>query len=127
MPTYAFRCPQCGTKTEVVMSISEYVRESPTLICCNHAMERFIDVVPGLALHNALASDRHYEGLRATDGTDISSREKHRAYMKANNLTTADDFKQSWAKAEESRAQTLSGNDQSRASDVINAIAQLER
>lgn len=51
----------------------------------------------------ALWGDSSYDGLRATDGTDISSRTKHREYMKANNLTTVDDFQQSWAKAKESR------------------------
>lgn len=39
-----------------------------------------------------LWNDRSYDGLRATDGTDISSRSKHREYMKVNNLTTLDDF-----------------------------------
>jgi len=43
-----------------------------------------------------LWNDRSYDGLRATDGTDISSRSKHREYMRLNNLTTMDDFKQSF-------------------------------
>lgn len=51
----------------------------------------------------ALWGDASYDGLRATDGTDISSRTKHREYMKANNLTTVDDFQESWAKAKERR------------------------
>lgn len=51
----------------------------------------------------ALWGDRHYDGVRATDGTDISSRKKHREYMKANNLTTVDDFKETWAKAQQER------------------------
>jgi len=54
-------------------------------------------------LANALAGDRHYDGLRAPDGTDISSRTKHREYMKANNLTVMDDFKGTWAKAQKER------------------------
>ena len=43
--------------------------------------------------------EAHYDGMRATDGTPIDTRKKHREYMKANNLTTADDFKESWPKA----------------------------
>ena len=31
----------------------------------------------------ALWGDRSYDGMRAPDGTDISSRTKHREYMKA--------------------------------------------
>jgi hypothetical protein len=51
----------------------------------------------------ALWGDRSYDGLRATDGSDIGSRTKHREYMKRTGLTTVDDFSQSWAKARESR------------------------
>lgn len=48
---------------------------------------------------DALISDRHYEGAVATDGTLIDTRAKHREYMRRNNLTTADDFKNEWAAA----------------------------
>jgi hypothetical protein len=51
----------------------------------------------------ALWGDRHYDGLRATDGADISTRTKHREYMKRAGLTTVDDFSQTWAKAREAR------------------------
>lgn len=60
-------------------------------------------VPPPMAAHNALAGDRHYDGLRATDGTPIDSRSKHRAYMQQHGLTTADDYHQTWAKAKEMR------------------------
>jgi hypothetical protein len=56
-----------------------------------------------------LYHDRGYEGMRASDGTDISSRTKHRAYMKANGLTTMDDFKDIWAKSAEKRADYYMG------------------
>lgn len=52
---------------------------------------------------DALISDRHYDGMSATDGTDISSRAKHREYMRRNDLTTIDDFKQEWADAPRKR------------------------
>jgi len=50
-------------------------------------------------------TDRYMEGLRATDGTDISTRAKRRAYMEANGLADCSDFKQHWKKAEEERRQ----------------------
>jgi hypothetical protein len=53
--------------------------------------------------NDALISERHYDGMRATDGTDISTRAKHREYMRRNNLTTIDDFKQEWADAPRKR------------------------
>ena len=58
---------------------------------------------------NPLAGDRHYDGLRATDGADISSRSKHRDYMRRNNLTTVDDFKDSWAKSKAQREEHYKG------------------
>ena len=56
------------------------------------------DVAPRVQI-----SVEHYEGLRATDGADISSKAKHREYMRINGLTTADDYKETWAKAAERR------------------------
>jgi hypothetical protein len=56
-----------------------------------------------LALHAPIMVDRFYENTVATDGTDIGSRRKHRDYMKANNLTTMDDFKSTWDKAARER------------------------
>lgn len=74
----------------------------------------------------ALWGDRSYDGLRATDGTDISSRSKHREYMKANNLTTADDFKDSWAKTQEQRAKYVQQGGTFSRRDVERAIHQLQ-
>lgn len=51
----------------------------------------------------ALWGDSSYAGLTASDGTDISTRTKHREYMKAKGLATVDDFKETWAKAQEQR------------------------
>lgn len=73
-----------------------------------------------------LWGDRNYEGLRATDGTDISSRSKHREYMAANGLTMADDFKNTWAKAQAQRdAYHQRGGSFSRR-DIERAIHQLQ-
>lgn len=74
----------------------------------------------------ALWGDRSYDGLRATDGTDISTRSKHREYMKANNLTTVDDFQNSWAKAQEQRAKYVQQGGTFSRRDVERAIHQLQ-
>jgi hypothetical protein len=50
-----------------------------------------------------------YGDLRATDGTDISSRTKQRNYMKANGLAMSEDFKEHWKQAEKQREAVLSG------------------
>lgn len=107
------------------MSIGDYCRNPPTFMHCAAVMDRCIDVVPGLAIGNALAGDRHYDGLRATDGADISTRAKHRAYMKARGLTTIDDYAQTWKRDAEQRAERLAGTDPSRAGDIADAIRKL--
>lgn len=105
MPTYDYKCQVCGETTSVFQTISEYMREPKRPLCCESSpMERVLSVVPAMSgLANALAGDRHYDGLRAPDGTDISSRTKHREYMKRTGMTTADDFKGEWARAEKER------------------------
>jgi hypothetical protein len=74
----------------------------------------------------ALWGDRHYDGLKATDGSDISTRSKHREYMKVNGLAMADDFQTTWAKAQEQReAYHQRGGSFSRR-DIERAISQLQ-
>tara|TARA_R110000868_G_scaffold377153_1_gene642432 strand:- start:21 stop:347 length:327 start_codon:yes stop_codon:yes gene_type:complete len=70
----------------------------------------------------ALWGDRSYDGMRATDGTDIGSRSKQREYMRANNLTTADDFKDTWAQAREKRERYATGGGSFSRADVERAI-----
>ncbi len=50
-----------------------------------------------------------YDGVRALDGTDISSKRKRREWMKEKSLADADDFKGTWAKAEQERAKYYEG------------------
>jgi hypothetical protein len=73
------------------------------------AYEEGVDVVPENPLetrpHNRVIGDLHYDGLRATDGTDISTRTKHREYMKRHNLTTMDDFNGSFNAALKRKAE----------------------
>jgi hypothetical protein len=72
-------------------------------------------------------SDAIYDGLRATDGADISTRSKHREYMKRNGLTTIDDFTDVWRKAEKARADYFTGKRGTVTKDDIGrAIHQLE-
>lgn len=69
-----------------------------------------------------IVGDRHYDGLRSPiDGADISTRAKHKEYMRANGLVTADDFKNEWAKAAEKRAEVFQGVDPRRGRDIAEA------
>lgn len=103
MPTYSFRCQTCARVDEVVRPIREHIANPRPYYCCRAEMDRYFPPVGGRAIDNALAGDRSYAGLRATDGTDISTRSKHREYMRRHGLTTADDFKDTWAKAQAKR------------------------
>lgn len=67
--------------------------------------------------------DRHYDGNCTTDGVDISTRAKHRAYMKRTGLTTIDDFKETFKKAEEQRHRfKTEGYDPTRRRDIVRAV-----
>ena len=74
----------------------------------------------------ALWGDSSYDGMRAPDGTDISSRSKHREYMKATGLTTMDDFKGTWAKAKESRERYMTEGGSFKRADIERAIHKLQ-
>lgn len=74
----------------------------------------------------ALWGDSSYDGLKAPDGTDISSRTKHRDYMKANGLTTMDDFKDTWAQAKVSRERYMTEGGSFKRADIERAIHQLQ-
>lgn len=75
-----------------------------------------------------LWGDRHYDGMRALDGTDISSRTKHREYMKANNLAMMDDYKNTWATSEKRRTEYRSGQHGAcRRQDIERAIYTLTK
>ena len=125
MPTYEYKCRDCAAVQAVVQTISAYVKAPCRPVCAEHGtMERKLSVVPANAVGYALAGERHYEGMQATDGTDISSRSKHRQYMKANNLTTIDDFSKTWSKAAEERQAFRSGQHQDKGlrADLAQAI-----
>jgi len=53
----------------------------------------------------ALWGDRDYANMRTLDGEDISTRTKHREYMRLNGLTTMDDYNEAWRHAEKFRTE----------------------
>ena len=84
---------------------------------------------PSTDAKNYVAGDRHYDGLRSprSDQEDISSRTKHREYMKRHGLTTADDYKETWAKAAQERQKSMAGADPSRVKDISRAIEMVQQ
>jgi|SRR5882672_4705061 len=92
------------------------------------AYERGVDVLPTEPTSQlgagALWGDRHYDGLRTTDGVPIDTRTKHREYMRRTGLTTADDYKNQWAQQAKERADvhTTGGDHKARRDDVGRAV-----
>lgn len=111
MPTYAYKCQFCECETERLQSIRAYTAEPDVPYCPQHGpMQRKLTINPAFSgLANALAGDRHYDGLRATDGSDISSRSKHREYMKRTGLTSTSDFTETWKKQAQERENYRAG------------------
>ena len=91
----------------------------------------FVDITgeeaPMTARQVARADVSFMDGVRATDGADISSKRKRREYMKINNLADADDFSGVWASKQKERAQIAEGRlpDRSRRDDVGRALHRL--
>jgi hypothetical protein len=76
-----------------------------------------------------LWTDAQFDGLKATDGTDISSRTKYNAYMKATGVTRIEDFTGDWERARKARDEyftTGKGGAVTR-EDVGRAIHELEQ
>jgi hypothetical protein len=80
---------------------------------------------------DGIASGRFYDGVRvAGSGEDISTRQKHREYMKRNGLTTADDFTETWAKAEKERENMRQGifpDDRERRNEIGRIAYEVEK
>ena len=127
MPTYDYRCAKCGDTAELFRTISDYVANPLPLFHCGIPMERLITVTPGRAIDHPCGSDRIYDGLKTLDGVDVSTKAKHRAYMKERGLTTADDYRGEWTRAAAQRAESLAGNDPSRREDISKALDKLNR
>lgn len=132
MPTYDYQCQSCRAQASHYQSIASYCSAPVIPVCnCGHGpMERRLSVVPSSGLSNALAGDRHYENLRGPNGEDLSSRTKHREFMRASGLTTADDFASSWSKANSERETFRAGKHEDKelrkeiTEKVMTAVAQ---
>jgi hypothetical protein len=71
------------------------------------AYERGVDPIPEKAPNTdrALWGDAHYANTRGPNGEDLSSRTKHREFLKQTGLTTMDDFKSTWDVALKKKAE----------------------
>lgn len=87
------------------------------------------DYVPPDAERAPVYTDRYMEGVRATDGTDIGSREKRKAWMKRNDLVDVSDCTGMWAKAARERAEVAQGkhDTSARREEVQRAIYRLSQ
>lgn len=123
MPTYSYTCQHCQVTVDETRRMSE--RNDPA-VCqeCNGLMDRTLSSMGRHAL-DYIVNDRHYEGLRATDGTPINSRKKHQEYMKRHNLTTMDDFTGVWDKAAQERATFFTKGGTIKRQDIERAIFEL--
>lgn len=72
----------------------------------------------------ALWGDDEYRNMRATDGTPIDTRTKHREYMRARGITTIDDYTNAFKKGEQERMMIQRGEDPQRVRDILRAIDQ---
>tara|TARA_R110000868_G_scaffold96393_3_gene265185 strand:- start:648 stop:974 length:327 start_codon:yes stop_codon:yes gene_type:complete len=105
------------------MTKRRWVQDSQT----GELIEVTADYLPEMqADAGALWGDRHYDGLQASDGTDISSRSKQRDYMRVNNLTTADDYKDSWVQSRVKRDRLFTEGGTFSKRDIERAISQLQ-
>lgn len=126
MPTYAYRCDACGNAAEVFQSIGAYMRTPEVPQCCAQPMARRLSPAA------VMTTEADYSGMRTRDPrdpskwVDISSRTKHRAFMREHGLTTADDFTQTWQRDAHERAKRLAGVDPTRKADIAQAIAQVQ-
>jgi hypothetical protein len=107
------------------MTRRRYIQDPKTLELIEVTPDYIAPERMSAAKNNALAGDRHYDGLKATDGTDISTRTRHREYMKSNNLTTMDDFKQTWAQAQQARESYYQRGGSISKSDIERAMHQV--
>jgi hypothetical protein len=71
-----------------------------------------------------LWGDRSYRDSRTLDGVDVSTRTKHREYMKAKGVTHPSDYKNEWAKAVDERAEffTTGGDHKARRETIERTI-----
>jgi hypothetical protein len=98
--TYAFRNGQ------LVELDNNYVPQPRIHLITDRAYEKLNPVITKL--------ERDEKGNVEVQRRDISSRTKHRQYMKENGLALYDDFKGTWAQAEKQRADFTTGHQSDR-------------
>jgi hypothetical protein len=76
------------------------------------------------AAHGILWNDRAYQDM---NDPRFKSRTEHREFMKRHNLTTVDDMKETWRKAEEKRINIRKGVDPQRKRDIEVAIEKVKQ
>lgn len=72
------------------------------------AYEKGVDPIPEQQQSNtdsALWGDAHYANTRGPNGEDLSTRTKHREFMKQTGLTTMDDFGGAWQQSAKQRSE----------------------
>ena len=102
------------------MSVRRFVQASD-----GELIEVGPDYVPIERASNRYVGDSHYDGLRASDGADISTRTKHREYMRRTGLATVDDFGGHF-KAEAARRERFfrEGHDPTRRPQIERAVSE---
>lgn len=93
MPQYLYQCHKCNADIERFCSIKEYAL-NPVQKCPNCQTKATRVIEPPM-----IQREKTWANLTTVDGEDISSRTKHREYMKRNNLVPFDDYKEHWEKA----------------------------
>ena len=83
--------------------------------------EDYVQPIDKTAGDSVLWNDRAYQDML---DPRFQSRAQHRAYMKANNLTTADDFKGEWSKAAKQHEDFFKGVDPQRREQIARALQQ---
>ena len=107
------------------MSRRRFVQDPETF----ELVEVFADHVPDRHKGDAMLwGDRGYDGMSTTDGIDISSRTKHRRYLRQHGLATFDDYKGEFERRKSERESYYSGQKGTiNKRDIQQAIDQLNR
>lgn len=70
-------------------------------------------------------TDAAYEGARSSEGEDISTRKRHRNYMKRRGLAMAADFEKTWSDSERRRATFWEDQRGDRKADIARTVEYL--
>lgn len=60
MPTYEFKCKNCGNRMDVFATISELDKVKTSMLCCDRSMERVISV-PSFFSRSPFPKDEYFE------------------------------------------------------------------